>query len=65
MKFYVILAAAVTLTLASGVAAAYMALNIPLGASEEVKSVLSNAALMFTFGMGNIIGLLAGHQWVG
>lgn len=63
MRFYILLAAAFILTISCGAIAAYMALYLKSTASPEAKSIAANAALMFAFGMGNIVGLLSTQRW--
>jgi hypothetical protein len=63
VKFYIILGVSFVLTLLCGAFAVFLALQINSLSSPETKAVASNAALMFAFGMGNIVGLLAGHRW--
>lgn len=62
MRFYIVFAATLFLTVCCGAVATFVTINAGGTMSAGAESLLSTASFLFSAGMGAVIGLLAGAQ---
>jgi len=65
MRFYIVFASVVTLTILSGFCALLIAMKIDVSQNLGAKSVMDTSTFLFSAGMGTIIGLLGGSKMAG